>query len=65
MLQPKRHPEERVFARLEEWCSALCARPSFEARKKARAPQDDGGIRRIVMAASLHETKRAGPWSAF
>jgi hypothetical protein len=40
-------------ARLEEWCSASCLRPSFEARKKERAPTgerncvhpgDDGGV---------------------
>jgi len=31
-------------ARLEGWCSAQCVRPSFEARKKERAPQDDGAV---------------------
>src|ERR1700749_5342053 len=28
-------------ASLEGWCSARCLRPSFEARKKERSPQDD------------------------
>jgi hypothetical protein len=34
--------EVRALARLEGCCSALCLRPSFEARKKVRAPWDDG-----------------------
>jgi hypothetical protein len=28
--------EVRALARLEGWCSALCVRPSFEARQQAR-----------------------------
>ena len=35
--------EVRALASLEGWCSASCLRPSFEARKKERAPQNDVG----------------------
>jgi hypothetical protein len=40
----RRHPEVRALASLEGCCSAQCSQPSFEARKKERAPQDDGGV---------------------
>jgi hypothetical protein len=36
--QRRRHPEVRALASLEGCCSAQCVRPSFEARKKERAP---------------------------
>jgi hypothetical protein len=38
LQQRHRHPEVRALASLEGCCSAQCARPSFEARKKERAP---------------------------
>ena len=34
--------EVRALASLEGCCSAQCVQPSFEARRRRRAPQDDG-----------------------
>jgi hypothetical protein len=42
--QSSRHPEVLASsASLEGWMQQRCLLPSFEARKKERAPQDDDG----------------------
>jgi hypothetical protein len=33
-----------------------CPRPSFETPRKGAAPQDDGGMRVMLLIASHHDT---------
>src|SRR5260370_32328210 len=54
LLAPSRgrHPEVRALACAPRRMTVMCVRPSFEARRRRLAPQDDGGICCGILQAS-------------
>jgi hypothetical protein len=54
----RRHPEVRALARLEGWPQAPLF-PSFEARRRRRAPQDDISTSTLKQISELQQRAHA------